>query len=97
MQTPLHRCVLANAMADVQDDVRQELVWDQRALAAADLVTDARVAQAGVTLPGPDCTRRCTLNLSECYRRLGGLSRAREHLSRRRPLSARLATMCMRR
>jgi hypothetical protein len=38
-------------MADVQDDVRQELVWDQRALAAADLLTGARVAQAGVMLP----------------------------------------------
>ena len=47
----MHRCGLAHAMADVQDDVRQELVWDQRALAAADLLTGARVAQAGVMLP----------------------------------------------
>src|SRR5439155_16510672 len=47
----LHRCTLAHAMADVQDDVREELVWDQRALAAADLLTDARMAQAGVSLP----------------------------------------------
>src|SRR5205823_6139077 len=47
----LHRCTLAHAMADVQDDVRAELVWDQRALAAADLLTDARLAQAGVMLP----------------------------------------------
>jgi hypothetical protein len=36
---PLHRCVLAHAMADVQDDLRQELVWDQRALAAAERLT----------------------------------------------------------
>ena len=36
-------CVLAHSMADVQDDVRQELVWDQRALAAADPLTDDRV------------------------------------------------------
>lgn len=34
---PLHVCVLAHSMADVQDDVRQELMWDLRALAAADL------------------------------------------------------------
>jgi hypothetical protein len=34
-------------MADVQDDVREELQWDQRALAAAGLLTDARLAQAG--------------------------------------------------
>jgi hypothetical protein len=32
-------------MADVQDDVHQELIWDQRALAAADRLTDARLAQ----------------------------------------------------
>lgn len=41
---PLHVCVLAHSMADVQDDVHQELVWDQRALAAADLLTDDRAA-----------------------------------------------------
>lgn len=28
---PLHRCALAHAMADVQDDVGEELVWDLRA------------------------------------------------------------------
>lgn len=32
---PLHVCTLAHAMADVRDDVRQELLWDLRALAAA--------------------------------------------------------------
>jgi hypothetical protein len=25
---PLHRCAVAHAMADVQDDVREELIWD---------------------------------------------------------------------
>ena len=77
---PLHRCTLAHAMADVQDDVREELVWDQRALAAADLLTDARVAQAGVSLPVAGLYPSLHLNLSECYRKLGDLDRAREHL-----------------
>ena len=77
---PLHRCTLAHAMADVQDDVREELLWDQRALAAADLVTDARVAQAGVSLPVAGLYPSLHLNLSECYRKLGDLARAREHL-----------------
>jgi hypothetical protein len=77
---PLHVCVLAHAMADVQDDVRQELIWDQRALAAADLVTDERVAQAGVTLPVAGLYPSLHLNLGECYRKLGDLGRAREHL-----------------
>src|SRR5688500_2482830 len=80
----LHRCTLAHAMADVQDDVRQELVWDQRALAAADLLTDPRLAQAGVTLPVAGLYPSLHLNLSECYRKLGDLGRAREHLQQAR-------------
>jgi hypothetical protein len=79
---PLHVCTLAHAMADVQDDVRQELVWDQRALAAADLLTDERVAEAGVTLPVAGLYPSLHLNLSECYRKLGDLDRAREHFQR---------------
>jgi hypothetical protein len=77
---PLRVCTLAHAMADVQDDVRQELVWDQRALAAAGLLTDERVAEAGVTLPVAGLYPSLHLNLSECYRKLGDLDRAREHL-----------------
>jgi len=77
---PLHRCTLAHAMADVQDDVREELLWDQRALEAADLLTDARVAQAGVSLPVAGLYPSLHLNLSECHRKLGDLDRAREHL-----------------
>jgi hypothetical protein len=79
---PLHVCVLAHSMADVQDDVHQELVWDQRALAAADLLTDERVAEAGVTLSVAGLYPSLHLNLAECYRRLGVLGRAREHLQR---------------
>ncbi|WP_151483361.1 hypothetical protein [Streptomyces albicerus] len=79
---PLQRCTLAHAMADVQDDVREELIWDQRALAAADLITDARVAQAGVSLPVAGLYPSLHLDLSECYRKLGDLDRAREHLQR---------------
>jgi hypothetical protein len=79
---PLHVCVLAHAMADVQDDVHQELLWDQRALAAAGLLTDARVAQAGVPLPVAGLYPSLHLNLGECYRKLGDLGQAREHLRR---------------
>ncbi|MET8359078.1 tetratricopeptide repeat protein [Micromonospora sp. NPDC005171] len=79
---PLHVCVLAHAMADVQDDVHQELIWDQRALAAADLLSDTRVAEAGVTLPVAGLYPSLHLNLAECYRKLGDLSRAREYLQR---------------
>jgi hypothetical protein len=79
---PLHVCVLAHSMADVQDDGHQELLWDQRALAAADLLTEARVAEAGVALPVAGLYPSLHLNLGECYRKLGDLDRARDHLQR---------------
>ncbi|MBY8875815.1 hypothetical protein K7640_28710 [Micromonospora sp. PLK6-60] len=81
---PLHICVLAHAMADVQDDVHQELLWDQRALAAADLLTEDRVAAAGVALPVAGLYPSLHLNLAECYRKLDDPGRARAHLQRAR-------------
>jgi hypothetical protein len=77
---PLYVCTLAHAMADAQDDVGQELVWDERALAAAGHLTDARLAEAGVAMPVATLYPSLHLNLSECHRRLGDLDRAREHL-----------------
>ncbi|GIE29296.1 hypothetical protein Ait01nite_023410 [Actinoplanes italicus] len=77
---PLHVCVLAHSMADVQDDIREELVWDLRALTAAGRLTDDRVAAAGVPLSLAGLYPSLHLNLSECYRRLGDLDLAREHL-----------------
>ena len=84
---PLHRCTLAHVMADVQVDVHDELRWDQRALAAAELVTHARAQEAGMTLPVAGLYPSLHLNLSECYRKLGDLARAREHLEQARAMS----------
>ncbi|MFY1699253.1 MULTISPECIES: tetratricopeptide repeat protein [unclassified Solwaraspora] len=81
---PLHVCVLAHAMADVQDDVGQELRWDQRALTAADRLTDDRVARAGVPLSVAALYPSLHLNIGECYRKLGDPDRAREHLRQAR-------------
>ncbi|MEV4318176.1 hypothetical protein [Actinocrispum sp. NPDC049592] len=81
---PLQRCTLAHSMADVQDDVHQELLWDQRALAAVELITDARIAEAGVPVSVAGLYPSLHLNLSECYRKLGDLDRAREHLQHAR-------------
>ncbi|MFI7546518.1 hypothetical protein [Actinoplanes sp. NPDC049599] len=77
---PLHVCVLAHSMADVQDDVHQELLWDRRALAAAALLTEDRVAAAGVPLSVAGLYPSLHLNLADCYRKLDDLDRAREHL-----------------
>jgi hypothetical protein len=77
---PLHRCVLAHHMADVQDDPREELVWDLRALEAALSVTDGRAAAAGATLPVDGFYPSLHLNLGEDYRKLGDIAQARRHL-----------------
>lgn len=71
------------SFADVQDDVREELVWDLGALAAADLLTDERAARGGVggSVAGLPSLH---LNLGECSRKLGEVDRAREHLDRGR-------------
>nr|WP_296076248.1 tetratricopeptide repeat protein [uncultured Actinoplanes sp.] len=81
---PLHVCVLAHTMADVQDDPHQELLWDQRALTAAGALTDERATQAGVVVPVAGLYPSLHLNLADCYRRIGDPDRAREHLRRAR-------------
>ncbi|MEV0366470.1 hypothetical protein [Nocardia fusca] len=57
-----------------------ELVRDLRALAAADQLTDADLAQSGVALPVAGLYPSLHLNLSNCYLELGDFDRAREHL-----------------
>ena len=81
---PFHRCALAHSMADVQDDVHEELVWDLGALAAADLLTNERAARGGVAGSVAGFYPSLHLNLGECYRKLGEVDRAREHLDRGR-------------
>ena len=79
-----HRCAIAHSMADARDDVTEELAWDLRALEAADSLTDARVAEGGVSAPVAAFYPSLHLNLGDCYRRLGDLDQAREHVQRGR-------------
>ena len=81
---PLHVCVLAHSMADVQDDVRAELLWDERALTAAAQITDERVAEAGVPLRVAALYPSLHLNLADCRHRLGDRERALAHLRQAR-------------
>ncbi|MDQ6724999.1 MAG: hypothetical protein M3066_02315 [Actinomycetota bacterium] len=81
---PFHRCALAHAMADVQDDVAGELAWDLRALDAAGSITDGRAAEAGVAVSVRGFLPSLHLNLADCYRRLGDPGRARDHVRRGR-------------
>jgi hypothetical protein len=78
---PLHRCGIAHSMADVQDDPHEELRWDLLALAAAQEITDERAAAAGIAGPAAGFYPSLHLNLAECYRTLGNVDLAREHLA----------------
>jgi hypothetical protein len=69
----MHRCMLAHYMADMQDDLRAELLWDLRAMEAA-------AAIAGEA--ARECLPSLYLNLAEDYRKLGEPDAAREHLAR---------------
>jgi hypothetical protein len=77
---PLHRVMLAHHVADVQDDPRQELAWDLRALEAAGLLADDRAAAAGATGPVAAFYPSLHLNLGEDHRKLGEPAEARRHL-----------------
>lgn len=77
----LHQLAIAHAMADAQSDPREELAWDLLALQAADNVTDARVAGAGMPGPAAALYPSLHLNVGDDYRRLGDLDEAQRHAS----------------
>ena len=79
---PFHRCALAHYAADVQPDVEAELMWDLRALAAADEVTDERAQRYDGSLSVAEFYPSLHLNLADAYRRFGGQEKAREHIER---------------
>ena len=84
---PARRCVLAHYAADAQDDLAQELVWDQRALAAAELAPDATITVGGAILPISAFLPSLHLNLGDVCRRSGLLERARDHAAMARAAS----------
>jgi predicted Zn-dependent protease len=77
---PLHRCAIAHAMADVQDDPADELAWDLAALAAAEALSDDRLRAAGMAGTARSLQPSLRLNLADIYRRLGRPAEARHHL-----------------
>jgi hypothetical protein len=84
---PFHRCVLAHFMADLQDDGRAELHWDERALAAVASVTDERAQEYDASLQVRGFMPSLYLSLADDHRRLGEVERAQEFLERARSVS----------
>ncbi len=87
---PLHRCTLAHYMADTQDDPEEELVWDLRALRAADSIAGGGDGPAAAG-PLRGFYPSLHLSLAADYHRLGEHQLARGHLGRAREAAGALA------
>jgi hypothetical protein len=79
-----HRCVIAHFLADLQDNQHDELMWDERALAAVHNVTDERAQEFHESLQVRGFLPSLYLSLADDHRRLGDPTRAREFLDKAR-------------
>ena len=79
-----HRCVIAHFLADLQDDDRDELMWDERALAAVAGVSDERAQEFHESLRVRGFMPSLYLSLADDHGRLGDAARAHEFLERAR-------------
>ncbi len=79
-----HRCVIAHFAADLQDDERDELMWDERALAAVDGVSDERAQEFDASLQVRGFMPSLYLSLADDHRRLGDANRAHDFLGKAR-------------
>ncbi|GAC68942.1 hypothetical protein [Gordonia soli] len=80
----LHRCTVAHHLADLQDHPADSLVWNVRALDAADSLTDSRVRDHHDDLRVAGFYPSLYLNLADDHRRLGAVETARRHLTQAR-------------
>ncbi|BBF99240.1 MULTISPECIES: hypothetical protein [Pseudonocardia] len=73
---PFHRCTLAHHLADFCPDPAEALVWDVRALDAADAVTAERAQQYHAGLDVAGFYPSLYLNIADNFRRLGAFRAA---------------------
>ncbi|WP_141585017.1 hypothetical protein [Actinomadura sp. WMMA1423] len=78
---PFHRCTLAHYLADLYEDAAEALIWDVRALDAADALTEERAQQHHATLHVAGFYPSLYLNLADNLRRLGSFGAAAEHIN----------------
>ena len=77
---PFHRCTLAHYLADLHDDPAAALIWDVRALDAADALTDERAQQHHASLQVAGFYPSLYLNIADNLRRLSSFDAAAEHI-----------------
>jgi hypothetical protein len=77
---PLQECVLSHYMADLQDEIDMELMWDSRALNAALRATDDDAKNHHPSLSIKDFFPSLHLNLADDYLRTGDFDSAKRHL-----------------
>lgn len=78
---PFHRCTLAHYLADLYEDPAEALIWDVRALDAADGLSDERAHQHHGSLHVAGFYPSLYLNIADNLRRLGAFEAAAEHIS----------------
>jgi hypothetical protein len=77
----LHAVSLAHYMADLQDDPRDELEWDLRALRAVERLTDERARRHHESLSVRGFLPSLHLNLAADHTKLGDREAAARHLT----------------
>ncbi|MRH87552.1 hypothetical protein GFY24_08795 [Nocardia sp. SYP-A9097] len=77
---PLHRVTIAHYIADLYDHAADALIWDVRALDAAQALTDERAKQEHESLDVRGFYPSLHLNLADNLRRLGAFDSAHQQL-----------------
>lgn len=78
---PFHRCTLAHYLADLYENPAEALLWDVRALDAANALTDERAQQHHAGLHVAGFYPSLYLNIADNLRRLGTFEAAAEHIN----------------
>ncbi|MEU6136424.1 hypothetical protein [Nocardioides sp. NPDC047086] len=79
---PLHRCVLAHHLADLYTDPAVALIWDVRALDAAEALSDRRAQEHDASLQVAGFYPSLHVNIADNLRRLGAFTAAAEHIGK---------------
>lgn len=74
------RCILAHFLADVQDDLDDEIAWDKISLAESAKVSDDELRAIHPAMSVVGFMSSLHLNLADGYRRLGRFEVAGRHL-----------------